>query len=109
MKAALAVLLAAVLCAQPAASLWCFTCEKQASNWTCLKFTKCAAADRHCLTIVRNTGLGIWTVNRQITKKCSPICPQMNINLGIASFTTACCQHSLCNVGGKPALKPAAQ
>ncbi|XP_024071182.1 lymphocyte antigen 6E-like [Terrapene carolina triunguis] len=106
MKAVLAVLLAVVLCAQQADSLWCFMCEKQSSNWSCLKITKCSAADKYCLTTVGYAGIGMWTAKRQITKKCSPNCPEFNINLGLASYSTTCCNTSLCNVSGKPAPKP---
>ncbi|XP_065256245.1 lymphocyte antigen 6E-like [Emys orbicularis] len=106
MKVVLAVLLAVVLCAQQADSLWCFVCENQSSNWSCLKVTKCSAADKYCLTTVGYAGIGMWTARRRITKKCSPTCPEFNINLGLASYSTTCCKTSLCNVSGKPAPKP---
>ncbi|KAM7176219.1 lymphocyte antigen 6E-like [Macrochelys suwanniensis] len=109
MKAVLAVLLAVVLCAEQADSLWCFTCENQHSNWSCLKATKCSKADKHCLTTVGHAGIGMWTAGQRITKKCSPTCPQFNINLGIASYSTTCCESFLCNLSGKPAPKPGRQ
>ncbi|CAM5107631.1 unnamed protein product, partial [Natator depressus] len=56
MKVVLAVLLAVILCAEQADSLWCFTCENQSSNWHCLKITKCSDADKHCLTTVGFVG-----------------------------------------------------
>ncbi|XP_032619120.1 lymphocyte antigen 6E-like [Chelonoidis abingdonii] len=105
MKLVLAVLLAVVLCAQQVDSLWCFTCENESINWSCLKIRKCSDVDKHCLTTVGYAGIGMWTARRRITKKCSPTCPQFNINLGIASYSTTCCESSLCNVSGKPAPK----
>uniref|UniRef100_A0A452ILU8 UPAR/Ly6 domain-containing protein n=1 Tax=Gopherus agassizii TaxID=38772 RepID=A0A452ILU8_9SAUR len=105
MKLFLAVLLAVVLRAQQADSLWCFTCENQSNNLSCLKITKCSDVDKHCLTTVGYAGIGMWTARRRITKKCSPTCPQFNINLGIASYSTTCCKSFLCNLSGKPAPK----
>uniref|UniRef100_A0A8C3SXT0 UPAR/Ly6 domain-containing protein n=1 Tax=Chelydra serpentina TaxID=8475 RepID=A0A8C3SXT0_CHESE len=87
-------------------SLWCFTCENQRSNWSCLKATKCSNADKHCLTTVGHAGIGTFQdPGQRITKKCSPTCPQFNINLGIASYSTTCCESFLCNLIGKPACE----
>ncbi|KAJ6650689.1 hypothetical protein lerEdw1_004921, partial [Lerista edwardsae] len=77
--------------------LVCFTCEKKISNWSCLKATKCSDADKHCLTSVTSWGIGSL-VGKRITKKCSPMCPNWNLNLGLTSFTTSCCQSFLCNL-----------
>ncbi|XP_007069555.1 lymphocyte antigen 6E [Chelonia mydas] len=109
MKIVLAVLLAVILCAEQADSLWCFTCENQSSNWHCLKITKCSDADKYCLTTVGFLGFGMWAARRQITKKCSPNCPHFNINLGLASYSTTCCQSTLCNLSGKPPPKSGPQ
>ncbi|XP_066479257.1 lymphocyte antigen 6E-like [Tiliqua scincoides] len=78
--------------------LVCFTCDKQSSNWGCLKVTKCSDKDKHCLTSVASWGIGSLVVGKRITKKCSPTCPDWNLNLGLASFTTSCCQSFLCNL-----------
>ncbi|XP_067386180.1 lymphocyte antigen 6E-like [Emydura macquarii macquarii] len=109
MKAVLVVLLAAVLCAEQADSLWCYTCENQASNWGCLKPTRCSDADKYCLTSVGSAGIGIWSFRKKITKKCSPICPKFDVNLGIASYATTCCESFLCNLGAKPGPKAVLQ
>uniref|UniRef100_A0A8C4YFW4 Snake toxin/toxin-like domain-containing protein n=1 Tax=Gopherus evgoodei TaxID=1825980 RepID=A0A8C4YFW4_9SAUR len=39
-------------------SLWCFACENQSNNLSCLKITKCSDVDKHCLTTVGYAGIG---------------------------------------------------
>ena len=38
-------------------------------------------------------------LGHSLNKGCSPVCPAPpNINLGVASMGTYCCQSSLCNI-----------
>ncbi|XP_039382176.1 lymphocyte antigen 6E-like isoform X2 [Mauremys reevesii] len=104
MKAFLCTLLAAVLCVEQAASFWCYTCTDEPSNWNCVKATKCADTDKYCLTTYASGGIGDKKGQR-ITKKCSPVCPQTNLNLGVAAISTSCCEHSLCNLSGASSVK----
>ncbi|XP_033012048.1 lymphocyte antigen 6E-like [Lacerta agilis] len=48
---------------------------------------------------------GFLTVRKRITKKCSPSCPNLNMDIGIGSFGTSCCQSFLCNLFGHVAAK----
>ncbi|XP_026517357.1 lymphocyte antigen 6E-like, partial [Terrapene carolina triunguis] len=86
------------------ASFWCYTCNDEPSNWNCLKGTKCADTDKYCLTIYASGGIGDKKGHR-ITKKCSPVCPQTNLNLGVAAISTSCCENSLCNISGASSVK----
>lgn len=41
----------------------------------------------------------------RMTKKCSTECPETNVNLGVAAFSTKCCSTSLCNFSGANSIK----
>lgn len=41
----------------------------------------------------------------RITKKCAADCPEANINLGVAAYSTKCCSTSLCNFSGANSIK----
>uniref|UniRef100_A0A8C8RFX3 UPAR/Ly6 domain-containing protein n=1 Tax=Pelusios castaneus TaxID=367368 RepID=A0A8C8RFX3_9SAUR len=102
MRTCLTLLLAAVLCTEQARSLKCYTCTEQASNAQCLIPTDCA--DKYCLTTYASGGIGTKGGQR-ITKKCSPVCPTTNLNMGVAAISTTCCEHSLCNISGASSVK----
>ncbi|KAJ7417697.1 Lymphocyte antigen 6E [Pitangus sulphuratus] len=104
MKALLVALLAAVLCAQPASSLFCYTCENEHSNWNCLKTYKCEDHEKFCTTTYSSAGIG-KDVGHRITKKCSVDCPETNVNFGLAAFSTKCCSTSLCNFSGANSVR----
>ncbi|XP_071409847.1 lymphocyte antigen 6E-like [Pithys albifrons albifrons] len=104
MKAFLVALLAAVLCAQPASSLFCYICENEHSNWNCLKSYKCDDHEHFCTTTYSSAGLG-KDVGHRITKKCSAECPETNVNFGVAAFSTKCCTTSFCNFSGATSVK----
>ncbi|XP_067148695.1 lymphocyte antigen 6E-like [Apteryx mantelli] len=109
MKVSLIVLLALVLYAEQAKALWCYTCEWEQSNWRCLKAVKCSDKDEYCVTNVASVGIGFLTLWKRITKKCSETCPHHNFSLGLASYTSSCCQTFLCNLSACPGPKLARQ
>lgn len=44
----------------PAANaLYCYTCDWQQSNWSCLKAQKCSDKDEYCVTNVASVGIGM--------------------------------------------------
>lgn len=44
----------------PAAdALYCYTCEWEQSNWSCLKAQKCSDTDEYCVTNVASVGIGM--------------------------------------------------
>uniref|UniRef100_A0A8C5IGN7 UPAR/Ly6 domain-containing protein n=1 Tax=Junco hyemalis TaxID=40217 RepID=A0A8C5IGN7_JUNHY len=92
MKFSLLAVLALVLFAAQANSLYCYTCNWEQSNWSCLKAEKCSDKDEYCVTNVASVGIG------RITKKCSSTCPHHNFLLGLATYTSYCCQSFLCNL-----------
>lgn len=102
MKVLLPVLLAALLGAEPARPLMCFTCANQKSNLYCLKPSTCSDSDQYCVTVSAAAGIGNVDLGYTLNKYCSPICPGPSINLGVASVGTHCCQSSLCNISAAP-------
>ncbi|NXS49433.1 LY6E protein, partial [Balaeniceps rex] len=92
----------------PAANaLYCYTCDWEQSNWSCLKAKKCSDKDEYCVTNVASVGIGMcWlcvlSLWKRITKKCSETCPHHNFSLGLASYTSYCCQTFLCNLSACP-------
>ncbi|XP_019376109.1 PREDICTED: lymphocyte antigen 6E-like [Gavialis gangeticus] len=105
MRTTLVVLLAAALCMGQAHALYCFTCEWESSNWKCLNLTKCADEDAFCVTSIAAIDVVGWKLGKKINKKCSPHCPDSNVHVAIASYSTSCCKSSLCNLFANPALK----
>uniref|UniRef100_A0A663LQS5 UPAR/Ly6 domain-containing protein n=1 Tax=Athene cunicularia TaxID=194338 RepID=A0A663LQS5_ATHCN len=85
-------------------ALYCYTCDREQSNWRCLKAEKCSDKDEYCVTNVASVGIGKDTGHR-ITKKCSADCPDTNVNFGMAAFSTKCCGTSLCNFSGANSVK----
>ncbi|NXV69099.1 LY6E protein, partial [Molothrus ater] len=95
----------------PAAnSLYCYTCNWEQSNWSCLKAEKCSDKDEYCVTNVASVGIGrcrLWIPSwalrdGMITKKCSSTCPHHNFLLGLVTYTSYCCQSFLCNLSACP-------
>ncbi|NXD61061.1 LY6E protein, partial [Corvus moneduloides] len=88
----------------PAANaLYCYTCNWEQSNWSCLKAEKCSDKDEYCVTNVASVGIGrCWLWIPSITKKCSDTCPHHNFKLGLATYTSYCCQSFLCNLSACP-------
>ncbi|NXQ35041.1 LY6E protein, partial [Alaudala cheleensis] len=90
----------------PAAnSLYCYTCNWEQSNWSCLKAEKCSDKDEYCVTNVASVGIGgcwPWIPPPRITKKCSSTCPHHNFLLGLTTYTSYCCQSFLCNLSACP-------
>uniref|UniRef100_A0A8B9QQU8 UPAR/Ly6 domain-containing protein n=1 Tax=Anas platyrhynchos TaxID=8839 RepID=A0A8B9QQU8_ANAPL len=87
----------------PAAdALYCYTCEWEQSNWSCLKAQKCSDTDEYCVTNVASVGIGMCYEGvlspGMITKKCAGRCPYHNFSLGLATYTSYCCQTFLCNL-----------
>ncbi|XP_051015690.1 lymphocyte antigen 6E [Acomys russatus] len=99
MRVFLPVLLAALLGVEQAHSLVCFTCNDQTSNWNCLLPTVCESSDNYCVTASAAAGFGNVNLGYTLNKGCAQFCPRenININLGVASVNTYCCQHSFCN------------
>ncbi|NXX40307.1 LY6E protein, partial [Tricholaema leucomelas] len=88
-------------------SLYCYTCNWEQSNWSCLKAQKCSDKDEYCVTNVASVGIGMcWlcflSLWKRITKKCSKSCPNHNFSLGLVSYTSHCCQTFLCNLSACP-------
>ncbi|NXM07837.1 LY6E protein, partial [Tyrannus savana] len=84
-------------------ALHCYTCKWERSNWSCLKAEKCSEKDEYCVTNVASVGIGeCWLCVPSITKKCSETCPNHNFSLGLASYTSHCCQTFLCNLSACP-------
>ncbi|XP_059579678.1 lymphocyte antigen 6E-like [Alligator mississippiensis] len=104
MKFLLVALVAAALWAKPADSLTCYVCDKEKSNWSCLKSQTCDKEDKYCVTTHSTVGLGKDKEPR-ISKYCSPLCPETNLNIGIASFSASCCESFLCNLSGASSVK----
>ncbi|XP_071890359.1 lymphocyte antigen 6E-like [Anas platyrhynchos] len=102
MKALLLALLALVLCTEQADALYCYTCEWEQSNWSCLKAQKCSDTDEYCVTNVASVGIGFLSLWKRITKKCAGRCPYHNFSLGLATYTSYCCQTFLCNLSACP-------
>lgn len=100
MKVFLTALLAALLGAEQAQSLVCFSCTNQNSNFYCLKPTICSDSDNYCVTVSASAGIGnLVDFGHTLNKGCSPICPGLKgISLGVASVGTHCCQSFLCNL-----------
>ncbi|NXM76485.1 LY6E protein, partial [Serilophus lunatus] len=87
-------------------SLTCFSCKDAPSNIHCLSTTKCSDNDKYCLTSYSTTGLGKCSDKKQhITKRCSAFCPTIDLNIGIGSIATSCCETSLCNISGASSVK----
>uniref|UniRef100_U3K4M5 Snake toxin/toxin-like domain-containing protein n=1 Tax=Ficedula albicollis TaxID=59894 RepID=U3K4M5_FICAL len=42
----------------PANALYCYTCNWEQSNWSCLKAEKCSEQDEYCVTNVASVGIG---------------------------------------------------
>uniref|UniRef100_A0A8C2THM4 UPAR/Ly6 domain-containing protein n=1 Tax=Coturnix japonica TaxID=93934 RepID=A0A8C2THM4_COTJA len=72
------------------------------SNWSCLKAKKCSDEDEYCVTNVAAVGIGSLSFWKRITKKCSKTCPYHNFSLGLATYTSFCCQTFLCNLPACP-------
>ncbi|XP_066060079.1 lymphocyte antigen 6E-like [Chamaea fasciata] len=104
MKAFLVALLAAVLCAQQASSLFCYTCDNEHSNWNCMRTYKCEDHEKFCTTTYSTVGVG-KDMGHRITKKCSADCPETNVNFGMAAYSTKCCSTSLCNFSGANSVR----
>uniref|UniRef100_A0A8C2TDZ6 Lymphocyte antigen 6E-like n=2 Tax=Coturnix japonica TaxID=93934 RepID=A0A8C2TDZ6_COTJA len=104
MKALLVALLVAVLCAEQASSLFCYTCENEHSNWNCLKTYKCEEHENYCTTTYSAAGFG-KDMGYRITKKCSADCPETNTDFGVVAISTKCCKTSLCNFSGANSVK----
>ncbi|XP_074001925.1 lymphocyte antigen 6E-like [Numenius arquata] len=109
MKASLLAVLVLILCAVQANALYCYTCEWEQSNWSCLKAKKCSDKDEYCVTNVASVGIGFLSFWKRITKKCSETCPHHNFSLGLASYTSYCCQTFLCNLSACPGPRLARQ
>ncbi|NWZ36540.1 LY6E protein, partial [Brachypodius atriceps] len=88
----------------PAAnSLYCYTCNWEQSNWSCLKAEKCSDEDEYCVTNVASVGIGGCCLRiPSVTKKCSSTCPHHNFLLGLITYTSYCCQSFLCNLSACP-------
>lgn len=54
-------------------------------------------------------GQGFLSLWKRITKKCSETCPHHNFSLGLASYTSYCCQTFLCNLSACPGPRLARQ
>lgn len=110
MKVFLPVLLAALLGAEQAHSLVCFSCTNQQSNFYCLRPTVCEDTDNYCVTVSAAAGIGnVVDLGYSLNKGCSPICPAPpGINIGVASMGTHCCQSFLCNFSGARELRASA-
>ncbi|NXM63842.1 LY6E protein, partial [Illadopsis cleaveri] len=104
MKLFLLVVLGVALCMESAFSLTCFTCKDATSNLQCLSTNKCLENENYCLTTYSTTGTGDRQSQR-ITKRCSAVCPQIDLNIGIAGVATSCCETSLCNISGASSVK----
>ncbi|NWV57824.1 LY6E protein, partial [Daphoenositta chrysoptera] len=103
MKFSLLAVLALVLFAAQANALYCYTCNWEQSNWRCLKAEKCSDKDEYCVTNVASVGIGrCWLWIPPITKKCSGSCPYHNFKVGLATYTSYCCQSFLCNLSACP-------
>ncbi|KAJ7417698.1 Lymphocyte antigen 6E [Pitangus sulphuratus] len=74
------------------------------SNIHCLSTTKCSDNEKYCLTTYSTTGIGS-DKSQRITKKCSAICPTIDLNIGIAGVATSCCDTSLCNISGAGSVR----
>ncbi|XP_052603979.1 lymphocyte antigen 6E isoform X1 [Peromyscus californicus insignis] len=100
MRVFLPVLLAALLGVEQAHSLVCFTCTDQKSNLKCLWPTTCSSRDNYCVTLSASAGFGNVNLGYTLNKGCSEICPSenVNVNLGVASVNSYCCQYSFCNI-----------
>ncbi|XP_049628926.1 lymphocyte antigen 6E [Suncus etruscus] len=96
MKAALALLLVALLATEPARALMCFSCSNQKSNWFCLKPTICSSEDNYCVTSTASLGIG-ENKAYELNKGCSPMCAGVGVDLGLMSVGTRCCESFLCN------------
>ncbi|XP_064010035.1 lymphocyte antigen 6E-like [Pogoniulus pusillus] len=104
MKISLLVVLVVALCTDFAFSLKCFTCKDATSNIQCFSMTTCADHEKFCLTSYSTTGYG-KDLKHVINKKCSTYCPEVNLNIGIASIATSCCDSHLCNISGASSVK----
>ncbi|XP_053874080.1 lymphocyte antigen 6E-like [Malaclemys terrapin pileata] len=104
MKAFLLTLLAAVLCAEQAHSLVCFTCKDASSNWECLGSTICQSDENYCVTTYVGAGIGGHS-GQSINKGCASVCPSGGINIGIAAASVSCCSSFLCNTSGATSVK----
>ncbi|NXO84726.1 LY6E protein, partial [Sitta europaea] len=84
-------------------ALYCYTCNWEQSNWSCLKAEKCSDKDEYCVTNVASVGVGgCWLWVPSITKKCSSTCPHHNFLLGLVTYTSYCCKSFLCNLSACP-------
>ncbi|NXX40306.1 LY6E protein, partial [Tricholaema leucomelas] len=87
-------------------SLTCFSCKDATSNIQCFSMTTCADHEKFCLTSYSTTGYGKCKDRKHlIDKKCSAYCPTVDLNIGIASIATSCCETNLCNVSGASSVK----
>nr|XP_032619117.1 prostate stem cell antigen-like [Chelonoidis abingdonii] len=96
MKAFLVVLLAAVLCTEPAGSLICYTCKTQLRNSNCQTATTCANNSQVCKTDVINV-VGLFNV---INKECATSCEPRYQDFTVGNQNISCCSTDLCNHNG---------
>ncbi|KFP17033.1 Lymphocyte antigen 6E, partial [Egretta garzetta] len=85
-------------------SLTCFSCKDAPSDFDCRNKTKCSDNEKHCITTYSITGMGNDRKQR-ISKGCSAICPEFDLNIGIAGVSTTCCETPLCNTNGASSVK----
>lgn len=80
-------------------SLMCFSCTDQKNNINCLWPVSCQDTDNYCVTLSAAAGFGNVNLGYTLNKGCAPTCPRenVNINLGVASVNSYCCQSSFCN------------
>ncbi|XP_039225629.1 lymphocyte antigen 6E-like [Crotalus tigris] len=109
MKAYLVVLGLLLLLKNEVFPLTCFVCDNQRTNLWCLRFRECGKEEVFCVTAVASYKIGVITFKKRITKRCSAYCPDIQMELGFASFGTSCCQQSWCNIWGSLGEKNATQ
>ncbi|XP_020667485.1 lymphocyte antigen 6E [Pogona vitticeps] len=88
---------ALALCVQIAHALICFQCENEASNWNCLRATRCSQGERRCVTIGTVTAKGNDS-QVLITKKCAERCPSEKEYPNRALNSLFCCENCWCNL-----------
>ncbi|XP_014378870.1 prostate stem cell antigen-like [Alligator sinensis] len=94
MKPFLTVLLTAVLYAEQANALICYTCNAQPSNDLCMVADDCPNNAKYCGTTVVMNPPG-FSSGIRISKMCMVMCQETRQNNG--SMSTTCCHTDYCN------------